>query len=78
MAQVKIFWDPTGLTVDSLGKKRFLRAIDGDTPSISVSIRNRVESKESATNGALPKLSINETTKQTKNSADALVNLTKD
>ena len=39
MAQVKIFWDPTSLTVDSLGKKRFLRATDGDTPYISVSIR---------------------------------------
>ena len=39
MAQVKIFWDPTGLTVDSLGKKRFLRVTDGDTPYISVSIR---------------------------------------
>ncbi|MFX1476412.1 MAG: thermonuclease family protein, partial [Promethearchaeota archaeon] len=39
MAKVKIFWDPTSLTVDSLGKKRFLRATDGDTPYISVSIR---------------------------------------
>lgn len=39
MAQVKIFWDPTGLTVDSLGKKRYLRATDGDTPYISMSIR---------------------------------------
>jgi len=39
MAQVKIFWDPTSLTVDSLGKKRYLRATDGDTPYISVSIR---------------------------------------
>jgi len=39
MGQVKIFWDPTSLTVDSLGKKRFLRATDGDTPYISVSIR---------------------------------------
>jgi endonuclease YncB( thermonuclease family) len=39
MTQVRIFWDPTSLTVDSLGKKRFLRATDGDTPYISVSIR---------------------------------------
>ncbi len=39
MAQVKIFWDPMSLTVDSLGKKRFLRATDGDTPYISVSVR---------------------------------------
>jgi len=39
MAKVKIFWDPTSLTVDSLGKKRFLRATDGDTPYISVSVR---------------------------------------
>ena len=39
MGQVKIFWDPTGLTVDSLGKKSFLMVTDGDTPYISVSIR---------------------------------------
>lgn len=39
MAQVKIFWDPTSLTVDSLGNKRFLRVTDGDTPYISLSIR---------------------------------------
>jgi endonuclease YncB( thermonuclease family) len=39
MVQVKIFWDPTGLTVDSVGKKRFLRVTDGDTPYVSMSIR---------------------------------------
>lgn len=39
MAEVRIFWDPQGTTIDSLGAKEFLRATDGDTPFISVSIR---------------------------------------
>jgi len=39
MAKVKIFWDPTGVTVDSLGTKDYLRATDGDTPYVSMSIR---------------------------------------
>ena len=39
MSRVEIFWDPIGTTVDSLGKKIFLRITDGDTPYISVSIR---------------------------------------
>lgn len=39
MAAVKIFWDPQGLEVDSLGSKRYLRATDGDTPYVSMSIR---------------------------------------
>ncbi|RMF30174.1 MAG: nuclease, partial [Candidatus Nitrosothermus koennekii] len=39
MAKVKIIWDPKGLNIDSLGKKRFIRATDGDTPYISLSIR---------------------------------------
>jgi endonuclease YncB( thermonuclease family) len=39
MAGVKIFWDPQGFALDSLGDNQFLRATDGDTPSISVSIR---------------------------------------
>lgn len=39
MPEVQLFWDPQGLTVDSLGSKQYLRATDGDTPSISLSIR---------------------------------------
>ncbi len=39
MPDVKIFWDPSGVTVDSLGSKEFLRATDGDTPYVSISIR---------------------------------------
>lgn len=39
MAPIKIFWDPEGLTVDSLGSKTFLRITDGDTPYVSMSIR---------------------------------------
>lgn len=39
MPDVKIFWDPDGMTLDSLGSKEYLRATDGDTPYISVSIR---------------------------------------
>lgn len=39
MSDVKIFWDPHGFTLDSLGGARYLRSTDGDTPSVSVSIR---------------------------------------
>ncbi len=39
MPEVKIFWDPQGFTFDSLGTKEYLRATDGDTPYISVSVR---------------------------------------
>lgn len=39
MSQVKIFWDPGGLTLDYLSNKRYLRATDGDTPYVSISIR---------------------------------------
>ncbi len=39
MPDVKIFWDPHGLTIDTLGSKTYLRSTDGDTPFVSVSIR---------------------------------------
>ncbi|MBN1428178.1 MAG: thermonuclease family protein [Anaerolineae bacterium] len=39
MPDVKTFWDPQGLTVDSLGSKEYLRTTDGDTPYVSLSIR---------------------------------------
>lgn len=39
MAVIKIFWDPKGLELDSLGQKKYLRATDGDTPYVSISIR---------------------------------------
>jgi endonuclease YncB( thermonuclease family) len=39
MPEVKLFWDPQGMTLDSLGSKKYLRATDGDTPYVSVSIR---------------------------------------
>jgi endonuclease YncB( thermonuclease family) len=39
MPEVKVFWDPQGLTVDTLGSKEFLRTTDGDTPYVSFSIR---------------------------------------
>jgi endonuclease YncB( thermonuclease family) len=39
MPDVKIFWDPQGVSVDSLGSKAFIRATDGDTPYVSMSIR---------------------------------------
>lgn len=39
MPDVKIFWDPQGFTFDSLGSKKYIRATDGDTPYVSVSIR---------------------------------------
>jgi endonuclease YncB( thermonuclease family) len=39
MSNVKIFWDPKGFELDALGKKKYLRATDGDTPYVSMSIR---------------------------------------
>lgn len=39
MGQVKIFWDPIGVSVDTIGRKRFIRITDGDTPYIQMSIR---------------------------------------
>ncbi len=39
MSSVRIFWDPEGTEVDSLGRKRFVSVTDGDTPYISMSIR---------------------------------------
>jgi len=39
MTEVKIFWDPSGTTFDSLGSKELVRTTDGDTPFVSVSIR---------------------------------------
>jgi endonuclease YncB( thermonuclease family) len=39
MADVQIFWDPQGFALDSLGSNKYLGNTDGDTPSISVSIR---------------------------------------
>ncbi|MDY6959535.1 MAG: thermonuclease family protein, partial [Halobacteriota archaeon] len=37
--KVGIFWDPKGFELDSVGKKSYLRATDGDTPYVSVPIR---------------------------------------
>lgn len=39
MAAVKLFWDPAGFELDSLGNKSFERITDGDTPYVSISIR---------------------------------------
>lgn len=39
MSQVKIFWDPKGYKLDSLGTKKFIRITDGDTAYTSVPIR---------------------------------------
>lgn len=39
MSAVKVFWDPAGVSVDSLGKKKYDRITDGDTPYITLSIR---------------------------------------
>jgi endonuclease YncB( thermonuclease family) len=36
---VKIFWDPDGLELASLGSKKYQGAVDGDTPSISMPVR---------------------------------------
>lgn len=39
MAPVQIFWDPQGFELDTLGDKNYLTATDGDTPTVSISIR---------------------------------------
>lgn len=39
MAQVKVFWNPQGFELDSLGQKSYARLTDGDTPFIVMSIR---------------------------------------
>jgi endonuclease YncB( thermonuclease family) len=39
MDKVGIFWDPAGGELDYLSDKRYLRATDGDTPYVSLSIR---------------------------------------
>lgn len=39
MSEIQIFWDPTGLELDTLGQNKLLRITDGDTPYVSVSIR---------------------------------------
>jgi endonuclease YncB( thermonuclease family) len=39
MSDVKIFWDPQGVELDALGDNEYLRATDGDTPFVSMSIR---------------------------------------
>jgi endonuclease YncB( thermonuclease family) len=39
MAHVKIFWDPEGKEVDSIGTKEFVRITDGDTPFVTMSVR---------------------------------------
>jgi len=36
---VKIFWDPEGLEVDSVGRKSLVRITDGDTPFLSMGVR---------------------------------------
>jgi len=39
MSDVKIFWDPRGFQLDTIGRNTYLRATDGDTPYVSMSIR---------------------------------------
>ncbi|MHA2142897.1 MAG: thermonuclease family protein [Candidatus Thorarchaeota archaeon] len=39
MADVKIYWDPLGVSVDTIGDTRFIRIKDGDTPVSEMSIR---------------------------------------
>jgi len=39
MSEVKIFWDPNGFELDTLGDKNYLKTTDGDTPSVSIPIR---------------------------------------
>lgn len=39
MSGVKLFWDPSGFNLDTLGSKELIKTVDGDTVSIALSIR---------------------------------------
>ena len=39
MSKVKLFWDPMGFELNSLGTTKLERITDGDTPYISMAIR---------------------------------------
>ena len=39
MSEVKIFWDPNGFELATLGDRNYLKTTDGDTPSVSIPIR---------------------------------------
>lgn len=39
MPKVKLFWNPDGIELDTLGTSKFLGASDGDTPTIAMHIR---------------------------------------
>ena len=39
MSDVKIFWDPNGFELATLGDRNYLKTTDGDTPSVSIPIR---------------------------------------
>lgn len=39
MATVKLYWDPEGQQLNSLGSNAFIRITDGDTPYVSTAIR---------------------------------------
>ncbi len=39
MATVKLYWDPEGQQLNSLGSNAFVRITDGDTPYVSTAIR---------------------------------------
>jgi endonuclease YncB( thermonuclease family) len=39
MPEVMVFWDPQGLSINTIGTNEYQRATDGDTPYVSLSIR---------------------------------------
>ncbi|MFY9269128.1 MAG: thermonuclease family protein [Candidatus Manganitrophaceae bacterium] len=39
MSKVKLFWDPVGFQLNTLGTNKLVRITDGDTPYVSMSIR---------------------------------------
>jgi len=54
MSSVNIFWDPAGISLDTLLGNKFIRTKDGDTPVVSMSIRmlsiDTPETTDSASN----------------------------
>ena len=39
MADVDVFWDPSGFQLDRLGTNKYTRSTDGDTPYVEMAIR---------------------------------------
>jgi endonuclease YncB( thermonuclease family) len=53
----KIFWTPSGVTLDSIGDKRFVDLSDGDTPNVRMNVRMlSIDTPEKAPTGEIRKV----------------------